>query len=356
MALWKVIADHISILPHPNADRLVVGKIGKFQIVMGKDSAPNDGEIVIFAPERSILPEEIRKHYVNSETGVSFLHGSDHDRVTSVRLRNELSEGVSLDPAWVLSKLGLNSVEELPLNEDLSENLGIIRYVPPMPVEMHVKNMDDVYDAYFVKHDVDNYHTFGDEFVPGELADLTEKINGSQINLLREHGIFSVTSKGIGSNGLVIEKNDGNKYWQAIANSHLENILNSIFTNDETLQVVGEAIPFQGEKWSYGFKYPDVRVFKVIVDGKEVPISTIHSDSKYEKLKNIWTHYFGQIPFDPASFPEYANKREQISGKELHISEGIVITPIVPRKNSEGSALAIKWLNRKYKDNPDTIS
>jgi hypothetical protein len=38
-----------------------------------------------------------------------------------------------------------------------------------------------------------------------------------------------------------------------------------------------------------------------------------------------------------------------VSGKELHIREGVVVTPVVPRNDSEGHGLAVKFLNSKFK-------
>ena len=60
MANWKVIADRIEILAHPNADGLHLAKVGPFQLVVGKASGYKTGDTVVFAPERSVLPDAIK--------------------------------------------------------------------------------------------------------------------------------------------------------------------------------------------------------------------------------------------------------------------------------------------------------
>ena len=58
MADFKVSAERIELFDHPNAERLQVAKVGMFSLVVGKGQY-QDGDVVVFAPKRAILPEEI---------------------------------------------------------------------------------------------------------------------------------------------------------------------------------------------------------------------------------------------------------------------------------------------------------
>ena len=135
MAEWRVVADPIRLFPHPNADALLLGRVGLFQVVVTQSNEYRDGDVVIFAPARSVLPEDLRPQYINSETGISYLAGPNHDRVKRVRLRGEYSDGVTIDPVWVTQKLGV-PLADIPLNTDLAEALGIMKYESPIPAHM----------------------------------------------------------------------------------------------------------------------------------------------------------------------------------------------------------------------------
>lgn len=360
MALWKVVADHIKLFPHPNSDRLLVGKVGKFQVVVSKENGYKDGDLVVFAPERSVLPEEIRGEYVNTDTGISYLHGEKQDRVGAVRLRGELSEGATLPLDWVRRKLKqpcdcdwvcvCGSPVDIPVGMDLSEALGITKYIPTIPEELKgkVSHMNETeFETRFHKHDVEMFRMFGEEFVPGELVDLTEKVNGSQVNVMRSlTGDVTLTSKYLGQEGFIIDRDLDNKYWAAVHNSTIESILNSF--NEHSVQVVAEMIPCH-KGFNYGQPKPTLRIFKLVIDGEEIPVSRIFNDDYWADFRKLWVPYLGQVKFDPNVFQGFADGKEQVSGKELHIREGIVITPAVPRNNSEFRSLAVKWLNTKYK-------
>ena len=363
MATWKVVADRIKLFPHPTSERLRVGKVGKFQVVVNTDNPCADGDIVVFAPERSILPEAIRAEYVNTDTGESYLQGDNRDRVGAVRLRGELSEGATLPIDWVLKSLGLSSVNDLWLNVDLSDRLGITKYVPPVPADLvgKVSHMNEAdFETRFVRHDVELFHMFKDEFVEGELVDLTEKVHGSQVNIMKsESGKLTLSSKYLGHEGMLIDEDPTNSYWQAVNNSGLREILGGTQwagiagATSATIQVVAELIPCH-RKFGYGQTKPMLRIFKLIVNGVELPLSyVLGPDSPVgEAVQKLWVPFIARIPFEPSTFAQYANGMEQVSGKELHIREGVVITPVTPRNDSEGHGLAIKFLNEKFKGAP----
>ena len=57
MSEWRVFVDKIEIFPHPNAEKMCLGKVGTFQVVIGK-GLYKTGDTVVFAPKRSILASE----------------------------------------------------------------------------------------------------------------------------------------------------------------------------------------------------------------------------------------------------------------------------------------------------------
>lgn len=87
MATWKVAKDKIKIFEHPNAEKLEIGLVGQFQVVVQKGMY-QDGDEVIFIPAKSLLPDEVAEPYR------AYLVGANKNRVHSTRLRGELSMGV----------------------------------------------------------------------------------------------------------------------------------------------------------------------------------------------------------------------------------------------------------------------
>jgi RNA ligase (TIGR02306 family) len=235
--------------------------------------------------------------------------------------------------------------------------LGITKYVAPIPEELtgKVSHMDTTaYETRFVKHDVENFHTFKDEFVDGEPVDLTEKVNGSQINVMKDaEGGITLTSKYLGQEGLAIDEDPDNKYWRALNNSGLREEFQR--WAGANIQVIGEAIPF-AKGYPYGLTEPTIRIYRLVIDGHEVPVSEVMDSPVWRAFRAVWVPFIATVPFDPMTFAEHAKGRELVSGKELHIREGIVITPMTPRRSSEGHGLSIKWLNPKYRGSPEEIS
>ena len=349
MAEWAVIADRITLFPHPNADSLLLGRVGHFQVVVAQSNGYSDGNVVVFAPERAVLPEDLRGHYVNSETGVSYLAGADHDRVKRVRLRGEYSEGVTIDLDWVTQKLGV-PLAEVPLNTDLSEALGIVKYEAPIPAHM-AGEVTPLTATHWHHHDVEALGIYAQEFTVGEPVNLTEKLHGSQIILYRgAAGESFVTSKGLAKKDLALKPSDANLYWQAPGTLDVLTHLHEFYPG-QSVQAFGEVIPCQ-KGFSYGQTRPTIQFFRLVVEGQEVPVEAVP-----EWFQQHWVPILAQdIPFDPEVVRSYAKGREQVSGKELHIREGVVVSPRVPRRAAHGFPLYLKAINPKFKDSEEFIS
>lgn len=353
MAIWKVSAERAEIYPHPNSDRMDLCKLGMFQLVVAKTNGYQSGDIVIFAPARSVLPPDLRGNYLNSETGVSYLAGSQHDRVTSVRLRGELSEGVTISPDYVKAKLGLETLEELTIGADLSQALGIHKYEPPLPTGFSGELARLEVDGPFRQHDVEQFGIFGSEFQAGEQVIGTEKIHGSQANILIEpSGTVHVTSKGLASKRFTILEDASNIYWRALRNSNLVQIVTDCYPG-RWVQIFAEAIPAQGQAWSYGAdgNRPVLRLFRIQLDGQELRLEQVPAE-----LRALWVPVLYQGPFQEETLRALAKGKEQVSGRQLHIREGIVITPATPRNSSQGWPLLLKMINDKFKGSDEDPS
>jgi len=311
--VWKVFKSRIKLFPHPNAERLVIGKVGKYQVVTLKGLYV-DCEDVVFVPAKSVLPDELANDYRE------YLGGPEKNRVREVSLRGEVSMGMVFKVDEV--------TKNLPYKEDISELLGIYKYEPSIPVSLS-GDVLKIPKGTFSQHDVERYNN---DFRGDEEVSVTEKIHGSQVILGRsKEGEIFVTSKGLMSRGLSLVESDRNTYWRA-ARKWLDAI--SYFSPRHDVQFIGEVVPVQ-KGFSYGFDTPTILFFDVRVDGEG---AARHTGLLW--VPSIYNGPFSGAPLNPSG-------NEQVSGKEVHIKEGIVI---------KGENAIVKILNKKYKETGEEIS
>jgi RNA ligase (TIGR02306 family) len=340
MAEFRVVKAKVQKFPHPNAERLELLKIGAFQAVVQKDIY-SDGETIVFAPEKAVLPEHLTAEFKN------YLRGSDRNRVGKIRLRGELSMGV------ILPLQQVDPDDVLPYDEDIAESLGIVKYEPPIPGSL-AGNVRRIGDWDFTTHDVEQFWIYAEEFTPNEPVYVWEKIHGSQAMYMRTPtGEEVASSKGILKQGLTIEEAAGNTYWQAARNMKIFELIGKLYP-DSLVQVFGEVVPVQ-RGFSYGYDRPHTLLFKVVVDGEIVPYDRVPSE-----LQKHWVPllYVGEFELDRIVPLCEKIKRETVSGREIHISEGGVVTPFQPRFSKDGFDLQLKIISKAYAkvEDEDAIS
>lgn len=108
------------ILPHPNADRLVIATVLGYRCITAKGAFAVGDRVVYVPPDAAIDVEQswldpIVAHYLGK-----------HGRVKNVRLRGLISEGLLFKPA-TFTEEQLKAIEE-----GRSEEVGITHYVSPV--------------------------------------------------------------------------------------------------------------------------------------------------------------------------------------------------------------------------------
>lgn len=341
MATWKVIKEKIKLFPHPNADSLELGKIGTFQVVIQK-GLYNDGDIVLFAPEKSLLTGQLRDEFDK------YLVGPEKNRVKGVTLRGEFSAGIIVPPHCI--PFDLDTIE---FDEDCSELLGISKWTPPIPQQLTGLVQPLETETKYSKHDAEHFGVYASQVDPEEQIVVTEKIHGSQIFTLYHNGKKTVSSKGMVDKGLEIIEDDKNSYWEACRNVGLWDILDKLYESgtvfkDTPIQVFGEIIPIQ-KGYSYGLNRMELRIFRVKIGGEEMGLHTLEHISP--ELFALWVPILYRGKLKDVNLYELKEGKEKMSGKELHIKEGIVVQPAVMRKDLDNKiSLILKMLNSKYKE------
>lgn len=374
MSQWKVSKEKIEIFTHTNAENLVIGKVGSYQVVVQK-GLYNDGDEVVFAPEKSVLTGDIKSEYEK------YLVGPDKNRVKGMRLRGEISSGI------IIPKSLIPGFETLEVGEDVSESLGISKYEPPIPTQLAGKIKS--FDMPFVgSHDCEHVGIYVNDLIDGERVVITEKIHGSQFILAHDYALNEtlVSSKGLLKNGFTIEESDENAYWIAAKNDGIIDMIRNNFVSmyntvalggglGGVVQVFGEVIPIQ-DGYKYGQDKPTTRIFDIRVNSVSIPYDLVPDDFKKIWVPIVFDEYIKldrkevviysdptkgihktKIDYTlPKSIVDLCKGNELVSGKSLHIREGVVLRPYIDRNAKDGTKLRLKIINPAYKETGEEIN
>ncbi len=112
-------------------------------------------------------------------------------RLKTIRLRGQISQGLALQPA----QLGLAG---LPVGTDVSDQLGIVKYEPPIPAQL-AGQVKGGFPGFIPKTDEERVQNCGDVIArrQGERFYITEKVDGSSATFFKHDGQFGVCSRNL---------------------------------------------------------------------------------------------------------------------------------------------------------------
>ncbi|MCX4760853.1 RNA ligase (ATP) [Streptomyces sp. NBC_01275] len=327
MSTLRVTAEVLTVHEHPNADALELAQVGLYRAVVAK-GAYRTGEAALYIPEQSVLPAELVE-----ELGLTGrLAGSRSDRVKAVRLRGELSQGIVCRPQALAGVDLTRAAEE---GTDFAELLGIVKWAPPIPPTMSgdVESAPDLLPWV----DIENIQRYPDIFTPGEPVVLTEKLHGSAclLTYLADEGRVYVSSKGFGAKSLALSEDPRNLYWRAVRGHGVPEAAARLAERlgARRIGVFGEVYGAGVQDLTYGADGRRDTLGYAVFDVSAEIDGTVRWLDAAELLD-------GELPLVPRLFEgpydservlEIATGRETVSGRELHLREGVVIRPTVER-------------------------
>ena len=368
-ASLEALVWSVTVEDHPNADRLDVVKCGEYTAISGKGDY-RTGHWAVFIPSGAIVSDEILK-----EIGLTDkLAGKQKNRVKPSKLRGILSEGI-LYPAYGKCLL---PIADLRPGDNVADELGLIKYEPPVPVAM--RGQVDRIRGVTLRYDMKNLKDRPDVFQPTDDVHVTEKLHGTlcQMGWHEDSGFF-VTSKGLANKGQVLklnEENASNLYVRMFNRclTELEGIqedIRSIFRDDgevtdtEPFYVLGEIHGPGVQDLNYGHKQPEMAVFDIYVGepgrGKFLNFDQFWNfASKFEVFKPILMLYLG--PFNKDRIDKLATGNTTLfpdeRALERHIREGVVIKTVHEKTHhdmpdfttdgSENGRMIAKVINPDY--------
>jgi RNA ligase (TIGR02306 family) len=354
MSSFAVTLERVTVRPHPNADRLELARVGLFDAVVGKDDFKT-GDVVFYIPEQAILPENL----ISTLNLDGKLAGPQKNRIKAVKLRGALSQGIvaKLDILNIFPEHDhyeniVNALMDIrhgvSSDYDFAPALGVEKWEPEIPAHMSGQVESGAQLLSWV--DIENIKRYPDVFSEGELVWVTEKIHGTcllaTVELAKENDTYaiqnvSVSSKGLAEKHLALTEDENNLYWRAVNGYPVRELALEIADyfsnfNVKSVGVYGEVYGSGVQDLSYGVKgntgKPGFAVFDArvkLADGTDFWVNSgiIHGDSVLTTdIPKVPTLFVG--PYNIAEIAEIASGKEQVSGTEANLREGVVIRPV----------------------------
>lgn len=353
MASFEVkIVSIDNIEPHPNADRLELAVIAGYKCVVGKGSY-QVGQKVVYIPEQAMLDIDLADQWKCRD----YLHGNAKNRVKAIKLRGELSQGMTLplDVAFPDGNIP-------PEDTDIKDLLKIQKWEEKIPESLAGKVYAPKPKGEFVdiclKYDIENFQAWPNAFQPGTEVVITEKLHGTWACIARYPGLdipdlpddVFITSKGLSARGFVIKyDSEGNVYINHL--SKYKDVVKSLSDRFRApVYVLGEIYGRGIQDLSYGLLEPSVRIFDIYLgkpgEGYYVDHALLRSICSEFKLELVPVLYQGAWNKDEALKLRDGNST-LFNG---HIREGIVIKRTGSRRHTANSKEkdCLKWINPEY--------
>lgn len=375
MSSFEVKIYKLEIIPHPNADKIDLAKVGDYVSIVKKGDFKT-GDLGVYIPEASLVPQTILE-----DMGlVGKLSGSAKNKVKAIRLRGVLSQGLVYKPEhpdWRRTLLPYWKEDT-----EVANLLGITKWEPVIPQHLRGKTASKRIGEDLnitIKYDIENVKKYNTVFQDGELVQITEKIHGTNIQLgcvarrlSKPHlylGMYTVSSKGLGGQGVLLDFEDQSNVYAGTAKDNRYGFGYKLpciraeyqeLIGDEPIYACGEVFgPGIQRGYSYGVGATDTefRLFDIAFGERAnlryMDAELVEKICKDYEIPMVPVLYKG--PFSKEILLKHTDGKETVSGKSLHIREGAVVKPLQERIDSRAGRVILKSVSAEYllKDNTE---
>lgn len=355
MSAFEVKVYKLEILPHPNADQIELAKVGDYVSIVRKGDFKR-GDLAAYIAEGSIVPEPILR-----DLGlVGKLSGGEKNRVKAIKLRQVVSQGL-VYPCKNGWKEG----------QDVAEELGIKKWEPVVPQHMRGRAVGVALNIT-VNYDIENIKKHNQLFQEAEFISITEKIHGTftQFGYIPQRlfepylhlGCYTVTSKGLGGRGILLDYEDLGNVYSKIAQDPRYNLMTKLvcikaeykdIIGDNPIYICGEIFgPGVQKGFGYGCAAGEIafRIFDIAYGERSslqyIRPSTLWRISEDYEIPLAPVLYVG--PYSKEKILECTDGMETVSGKKLHIREGCVVRPFDERYEDRAGRVILKSVSNAY--------
>ena len=249
------------INPIPNADAIEVATVGGWRVVVKKGEFAV-GDLAVYCEIDSWIPHDLAP-FLSKGNEPKEYNGVKGERLRTIRLRGQLSQGLLMPRHVVLDKIG-----EIHEGMDVTDLLGIQKFEPPIPAQLAGEVLG-MFPSAVPKTDQERIQNLSAELATwqGMEFEVTEKLDGTSCTFyLDADGELHFCSR-----NLDLKRNPENTLWRiADKNNVAEKMLAEGLTNYAIQgEVIGEGI--QGNK--YNLKGQEFFVFDIydVATGRYLP-------------------------------------------------------------------------------------
>jgi RNA ligase (TIGR02306 family) len=325
-----------NIKPHANADKLEIAEVLGWQTVI-KKGAYSIGEKIAFINIDTIVPRASWSEFL-----VDSKNPDKQLRIKNIKLRGEYSSGLVL-------KLEEVSIDSSQVNEgdDLTEALGIKKYVKELPANLAGENVGDFPTHLVSKTDEDNglsHLDIVEEVLKFPSLTITQKLDGSSITIIIDKGTITEVC----SRNLSKKDTENSLFWKIARTLTIPHDWTGIIQGE----VCGNGI--QGNPLK--LNNVELYVFQIKQEGHYLDFKTMSKVcTDTLNCKTVPLVCFLDTSSTISLWDEPLKKLQELADRQLYPfnepAEGIVIRPSsYPRSRSSRRPLGFKLINRNYND------
>lgn len=249
--------SHIQSIP--GADMIELAIVDGWKVVVAKNVEHKVGDMVVYCEIDSFLPIKEEFEFLRKSSYKKMSDGTEGFRLRTIKLKGQVSQGLILP----LKDLQLPNKDLIEVGMDVTKELGIIKYEPPIPAELSGK-VKGLFPSFLRKTDEERIQNLSDEYenLKQHKFYVTEKLDGSSATFYYKDGMFGVCSR-----NLELLESEGNTFWKVARQLDLENKMRDFGLN---ISIQGELIGSNVNGNIYKLNYHDVKFFNVFdIDNQE---------------------------------------------------------------------------------------
>lgn len=324
LATIQIIKD---IQPIPNADSIEVATVLGWKVVVKKGEF-KIGDKIIYCEIDSWIPNNIAPFLSKGQPPKEY-NGILGERLRTVKLRGQISQGLIL-PLSILPNKEYNE------GEDVTKELGILKWIKPVPINMRGLVKGD-FPSFVPKTDEIRIQSKPEllKEIKGKDIYITQKVDGTSATYYIKDGNFGVCSRNL-------ELKDGdNIYWKIAKEYDLENKLRALNRN---IALQGEIAGPGIQKNPMKLKELDIFFFNIFdIDNYQyydyIKMKSIIDQLELKMVPLIAIHYALQVEWTIDNLLKMA---------EIEYEPGVIGEGIVVRTIDNDPLISFKVLNNKY--------
>lgn len=219
-----------AVNPIPDADAIEVASVGGWKVVIKKGEFKT-GDLAVYCEIDSWIPIELAPFLQKGDRGYEY-EGVIGNRLRTVRLRGQVSQGLLLSRYAVLDKVG-----EIAEGMDVSKLLNIQKWEAPIPAQL-AGEVRGAFPGFIPKTDQERVQNLSTELADwisqGAGWEVTEKLDGSSMTVY-----VMEDDEGVCSRNLNLRETAGNSLW-AVARRN--DLIGKIRSTGRNLALQGELV------------------------------------------------------------------------------------------------------------------